>query len=391
MSANDDLKGEPPVEVETSPDPHSNGGGGDADMFESKADKSQASASEDQSSISEKANELKEHDVPDEESAQAEKVKHELQKELEENDGWLKILGNDEIMKKVNKPGLPETRPLRGEVCTIRVEGRLQSDESVIFESHDRFSFQLGDVEVITGLDMSIPLMCKVELINFENEKDLAELTVSERRETGNRKRERGNWWYGRGESSLAIQCYRRALEFLDEAEGGIQYPSASSPEKLKVSDELKALFDDRIKTLNNMAQAQLKLQAYEPALNSVDAVLKCQPNNVKALFRKGKILGEKGSTEKALEILRAASSLEPDNKAILQEIAQLTQRQKKEHHSEKLLYKRMFKDSSDKSSETKSDNDKGTSYKSAFTMGLVLTGVAAAAAGVLAYRYRLL
>ncbi|ODM91908.1 Peptidyl-prolyl cis-trans isomerase FKBP8 [Orchesella cincta] len=122
------------------------------------------------------------------------------------------------------------------------------------------------------------------------------------------------------------------------------------------------------------MAQAQLKLQAYEPALNSVDAVLKCQPNNVKALFRKGKILGEKGSTEKALEILRAASSLEPDNKAILQEIAQLTQRQKKEHHSEKLLYKRMFKDSSDKSSETKSDSDKGTSYKSAFTMGLVLT-----------------
>ncbi|ODM91909.1 Peptidyl-prolyl cis-trans isomerase FKBP8 [Orchesella cincta] len=243
MSANDDLKGEPPVEVETSPDQLSNGGGGDADMFESKAEKSQVSATEDQASISEKANELKEHDVPDEESAQAEKVKHELQKELEENDGWLKILGNDEIMKKVNKPGLPETRPLRGEVCTIRVEGRLQSDESVIFESHDRFSFQLGDVEVITGLDMSIPLMCKgevatikvsprfafgakgsdkvppnshiiyeVELINFENEKDLAELTVSERRETGNRKRERGNWWYGRGESSLAIQCYRESI-----------------------------------------------------------------------------------------------------------------------------------------------------------------------------------
>lgn len=59
---------------------------------------------------------------------------------------------------------------------------------------------------------------------------------------------------------------------------------------QFKVSDELRELFDDRIKTLNNMAQAQLKLQAYEPALNSVDAVLKCQPKNVKALFRKGKV-----------------------------------------------------------------------------------------------------
>ncbi|CAL8099070.1 unnamed protein product [Orchesella dallaii] len=331
MSANDGVRGEPHVEVETSTNDLARGGGGDADTLDLKVEKNQTSqlsensteaAPEDQGSISEKANELKEHDVPDEESAQAEKVEHALQKELEENDGWLKILGNDEIMKKVVKPGLPETRPLRGEICTIRVEGRLQSDESVIFESHDIFTFQLGDVEVVTGLDMSIPLMCKgevatikisprfafgskgsepkvppnshiiyeVELISFENEKDLAELTVSERRETGNRKRERGNWWYGRGESSLAIQCYRRALEFLDEAEGGIQYPSGGSAEKITISDELRALFDDRIKTLNNMAQAQLKLQAYEPALNSVESVLKCQPNNVKALFRKGKV-----------------------------------------------------------------------------------------------------
>jgi len=38
------------------------------------------------------------------------------------------------------------------------------------------------------------------------------------------RKRERGNWWYGRKENTLAIHCYRRALEYLDEAEGGIQY-----------------------------------------------------------------------------------------------------------------------------------------------------------------------
>lgn len=123
--------------------------------------------------------------------------------------------------------------------------------------------FWFIQIQVITGLDMAIPLMCKgevatikvsprfaygskglepkippnsplvfeVELIDFENEKDLAELSVSERREIGNRKRERGNFWYGRGESSLAIQCYRRALEFLDEAEGGIQYPTNNQPD----------------------------------------------------------------------------------------------------------------------------------------------------------------
>jgi hypothetical protein len=36
------------------------------------------------------------------------------------------------------------------------------------------------------------------------------------------RKRERGNWWYTRQEHTLAIQCYRRALDYLDDIEGGI-------------------------------------------------------------------------------------------------------------------------------------------------------------------------
>lgn len=38
------------------------------------------------------------------------------------------------------------------------------------------------------------------------------------------------------------------------------------------------------------MGAAQMKVGASEVALKSLDAVLKCQPNNVKALFRKGKV-----------------------------------------------------------------------------------------------------
>ena len=101
----------------------------------------------------------------------------------------------------------------KGEVATIKISPR----------------FAYGS----KGLPPKVPpnshLIFEVELVDFETEKDLADLSVGERREIGNRKRERGNFWYGRGESSLAIQCYRRALEFLDEAEGGIQYPSSSS------------------------------------------------------------------------------------------------------------------------------------------------------------------
>lgn len=34
-----------------------------------------------------------------------------------------------------------------------------------------------------------------------------------------NQKRERGNFWYDRSEFNLAIQLYRRALEYLDDTD----------------------------------------------------------------------------------------------------------------------------------------------------------------------------
>jgi FK506-binding protein 8 len=53
---------------------------------------------------------------------------------------------------------------------------------------------------------------------------------------------------------------------------------------------ELHELLEDRLKVYNNLAAAQMKIKAYDAALQSVENVLCCQPNNVKAVFRKGKV-----------------------------------------------------------------------------------------------------
>jgi FK506-binding protein 8 len=55
--------------------------------------------------------------------------------------------------------------------------------------------------------------------------------------------------------------------------------------------EELRDLLEDRLKVYNNLAAAQMKIKAYDTALQSVENVLRCQPNNVKAVFRKGKVL----------------------------------------------------------------------------------------------------
>jgi len=54
---------------------------------------------------------------------------------------------------------------------------------------------------------------------------------------------------------------------------------------------ELRGLMEDCLKVYNNLAAAQMKIKAYDAALQSVENVLRCQPNNVKAVFRKGKVL----------------------------------------------------------------------------------------------------
>lgn len=101
-----------------------------------------------------------------------------------------------------------------------------------------------------------------------------------------NKKRERGNWWIQRDEPVIAMQCYRRALEYLTPSKSGIGEDD-DAEESLSNAD-LQALLEDRMKVFNNLALAQIKTEAYDVALESVENVLRCQPQNGKALFRKG-------------------------------------------------------------------------------------------------------
>ena len=64
------------------------------------------------------------------------------------------------------------------------------------------------------------------------------------------------------------------------------------------------------MKVYNNLAATQMKLLAYDSAINSCDKVLKLQPNNVKALFRKGQALESKKDSGEALVYYKVSFSL---------------------------------------------------------------------------------
>lgn len=54
--------------------------------------------------------------------------------------------------------------------------------------------------------------------------------------------------------------------------------------------EEENELMDVKVKCLNNMAASQLKLDHYDAALKSCVSALSHQPENIKALFRMGKV-----------------------------------------------------------------------------------------------------
>lgn len=160
---------------------------------------------------------------------------------------------------QVLSKGQGHAQPQRGDICTITYTGTL--DDGTVVEQRTAAVVQIGDVEVVQGLDMAIPLMligeraqltCDarfaygsiglpadeatgtkaipplarivyiVELLDCSDEQDIAEQPFEKRRDAGVSKRERGNFWYARGDFNMAIQLYRRSLEYLNDNGPGV-------------------------------------------------------------------------------------------------------------------------------------------------------------------------
>ncbi|XP_077509064.1 peptidyl-prolyl cis-trans isomerase FKBP8-like [Amblyomma americanum] len=333
----------------------------------------------------------------------------EPEKEVDE-DGWLDVLGSGELKKRVIKPGQgKDSRPQRSNWVVLNLKGTL--DDGTVFEEQKDWRIILGDMETVCGLDITLALMEKgevaeiviparlgygdkgrepdvppkatlhyhVELLDTYPAKEESELPFQERLSIGDAKRERGNFWYGRGDYSNAAHCYRRALDFLDDM--GLNLSESPA--------DLQLLLDTRLKVYNNLTATQMKMEAYEAALKSVDFVLKVQPNNVKALYRKGKILASQGNVSEAVSVLKKALKLEPDTKIIQQELSRLMVRKEKEDRAEKAMYKRMFGGGSNSSTDGNTTG-KGSRFGKIRNWALAAGGVAAAVAaiGVAAYRH---
>jgi len=288
-------------------------------------------------------------------------------------DGWEDILGSGRLKKRILREGdSSRGKPPRGASCTVHIIERLVTGEEVGTETE--LVFNVGESEVIQALDLVVPLMevgeksevrleatfgygaggdtrrripggatieLELELVEWEELGPAPDIERGRRMEIGERKRERGNKMFSRGEYSSAIQCYRKAAEYLDDKqiEDDLEVPI----DRFLLPKDLQAMLEARVKTYNNMAQAQMKLTAWDSAFASIRQVLKIEPNNEKALFRKAKVLVEKCQIDEAIGILRRVGRLYPDNKECQAELARLTTKMRAGREKEQILSRKML------------------------------------------------
>ncbi|XP_034940663.1 peptidyl-prolyl cis-trans isomerase FKBP8 [Chelonus insularis] len=316
----------------------------------------------------------------------------------DEDPEWMDILGNGQLRKKILVKGSDkkQNRPNQGDICTLRLIGRLEDGKLV--ENLDDTIIQLGDHEVVQGLDLAIALMnigetaeievaarfaygdlgkepdippgakviYEVELKKVEIEPEIDNIDVTQRLNIGIKKRERGNWWFSRNEPTIAIQCYRRALEYfqpLTKMNHDEKNEQQNNLSENTMDSILEDFLQNRTKIYNNLAAAQLKTEAYEAALESVENVLRVEPENVKALYRKGCILQKKGEYTEAMNNFNEAARIDPESTAISHQIKLLKVKNAQSTASQRDLYRKMFGTTANSKTSTNNKNKNSTSF----------------------------
>ncbi|KAM8750361.1 FKBP prolyl isomerase 16 [Acanthopagrus schlegelii] len=264
---------------------------------------------------------------------------------------WQDITEDRLLRKKVLESSAPNALlPAWGQEVTVKMQCVLE-DRTVV-EKDCKLVFVIGEGDVNQALEECVlsmqrgeitllladsqyaygllgrepdipawaPLLYQLQLLDIREKPDPLTLPVADRIRIGNQKRERGNFLFQREEYCLAARAYCMALDMLTT--------SSRDGSDGSVKAEEEEVQDYRVKCLNNLAAAQLKLERYDEALHTSRDVLTLEPNNVKALFRAGKLMSDKGEYKEAMEVLKKALKLEPATKAIHVELSKLVRRQ---------------------------------------------------------------
>ncbi|XP_078437287.1 FKBP-type peptidyl-prolyl cis-trans isomerase family protein [Wolffia australiana] len=178
-------------------------------------------------------------------------------------------------------------------------------------------------------------LVYEVELIGFDEiieGKARIDMTVEERIEAADRRKQKGNTLFKEEKFEEAMQQYEMAVAYMGD-DFMFQLFGKYRDMALAVKNPCHL----------NTAACLIKLKRYGDAIGQCSIVLAEDENNVKALFRRGKARAELGQTDSAKEDFQKAKKLSPEDKTIIKELRLLAEQERALYQKQKEIYKGIF------------------------------------------------
>ncbi|CAJ0964132.1 unnamed protein product, partial [Mesorhabditis belari] len=269
----------------------------------------------------------------------------------ERGDDWEDMLGSGELYKKTLKNGTGHHKVRDGQWITVKVVDTLRG-----VDSHDLLTFITGFSMVVDAWELAAKLMVEgeicalrtssrfaygenglnktigpnqqmeytIEILKIGDSPKYMQMAEDELCDFVLMLKDRGNFYFSRKEYEKAIFVYKRALTIVD------------TPEE---SEGLRKLFSS---INSNLAVCYSKIDEWTLVEEHASTAISLHALNTKAYFHRALAYGQRGEIDRALADLRAALSIEPNEKSLQREIERVMSKKKEAREKEKLIFKKM-------------------------------------------------
>ena len=169
-----------------------------------------------------------------------------------------------------------------------------------------------------------------------DSDKETPEYTISERIKRANGFKEAGNGAFKRNSFADALGVYDCGIKMLEPV-------SEKNPPDDMTEDESKLVKSLLASLYGNKAMVLIKQEDWAEAIRCSSQVLKIEPDNVKALYRRAVAGFKLGQLDQSKSDFTRTLELDPSNVAAKKELIEVTKALKEHNKREKAVYSNIF------------------------------------------------